>query len=412
MRIVPGHSRESGPARALIASRIYAPEPGAAPLRLAALHRALDRVGLVTDVLTSTPGHHAPASTAGLDPFPGRMRRWPVIRNTDGYLRGYLGYLSFDIPLFFRLLASRRPAVLVVEPPPTTGLVGLIGARLRRVPFVYYAPDIWSVASQSAGSPAWVTQALRAMETMVWRQADAILTVFPELAARITEAAPTAHVHVVGHGADLQTFTPEGPTQILDHPYLVYAGTASEVHGARIFMEALPQVLTQVPHARVVVIGHGEERPVMERLARKLPPGTVTFLPRLSPQETAAWIRGSRATLASVRPGPYGFALATKVYASVGCGVPVVYVGEGEGDDLVSGHDLGWVAPYQTAATATQMVTALTTEISQPRREQLRAWAQTSGSLDAAADRGAEVITHLLAPGATPGVRPSEGRHQ
>ena len=59
-------------------------------------------------------------------------------------MRGYVQYLSFDIPLFFRLLFARADLV-VSEPPPTTGLVVAISlAGCADDPFVYYAADVWT----------------------------------------------------------------------------------------------------------------------------------------------------------------------------------------------------------------------------------------------------------------------------
>ncbi|MDO5500237.1 MAG: hypothetical protein Q4F67_11230 [Propionibacteriaceae bacterium] len=37
---------------------------------------------------------------------------------------------------------------MIVEPPPTTGLVVRVACALRRTPYVYYAADLWSVAAE------------------------------------------------------------------------------------------------------------------------------------------------------------------------------------------------------------------------------------------------------------------------
>ncbi|NCD20571.1 MAG: glycosyltransferase WbuB, partial [Actinobacteria bacterium] len=110
-------SRDGESRHVLIASRIFAPEPAAASLRLRVLAEELAVAGYDVEVLTTT----APASPPPQDPAGVHVVRWPALRNADGYIRGYLGYLSFDIPLLFRLLLRRRPDVVVCEPPPTSG---------------------------------------------------------------------------------------------------------------------------------------------------------------------------------------------------------------------------------------------------------------------------------------------------
>src|SRR5690554_5596093 len=151
--------------RVVIASRIYAPEPAAASFRLAALADALASDGALVTVLTTTvPGANYPPATEV------RVRRWPVLRDRAGYVRGYLQYLSFDVPLLFRLLFLKRPDVVVVEPPPTTGFVVRIVCALRGLPYVYYAADVWSDAAANA-APRVVVAFVRKLELWVLRGA-------------------------------------------------------------------------------------------------------------------------------------------------------------------------------------------------------------------------------------------------
>src|SRR5699024_1596875 len=126
--------------KVVVTTRLYVPEVGAAAFRLKALVDGLVEQGAEVTVLTTK----LPAGSPVFKP-PYKLKRWPVLRDAGGYVRGYVQYLSFDIPAFFRLLAT--PAdVVVSEPPPTTGIVVAISSMLRRRPFVYYAADIWSEA--------------------------------------------------------------------------------------------------------------------------------------------------------------------------------------------------------------------------------------------------------------------------
>lgn len=83
--------------RITVVSRIFLPEPAAASFRLDALVRSLGVAGAKVTVLTTTPPPHLRGDGAST----GRVRRWPVLRDKTGYVRGYLQYLSFDVPAFF-----------------------------------------------------------------------------------------------------------------------------------------------------------------------------------------------------------------------------------------------------------------------------------------------------------------------
>ena len=143
--------------RVTLVSRIYRPEPAAASQFLGAVADALAEDGDDVTVLTARPPRRmaVPSSRE-------RVKTFPVLRDRDGYVRGYLPYLSFDVPLAFRLLFARRPDVVFVEPPPTTGAVVRAICALRRVPYVYDAADVWSDAANMATGSSLVITVLRA----------------------------------------------------------------------------------------------------------------------------------------------------------------------------------------------------------------------------------------------------------
>src|SRR5690606_8542834 len=137
-------------------------------------------------------------------------------------------------------------------------------------------------------------------------------------------------VHTVGNGVDTSQFAVEGAAHDLGSPFLLYAGTASEIQGASVFVEAFETVLERPPDAKLVFMGQGSGIGVHAEMAKSLPSGSVVFEPRRSAEQAAEWLRGAAASLASIVPGRgYDFALPTKVYAAVACGTPVIYAGTG-----------------------------------------------------------------------------------
>lgn len=378
--------------RVVIASRIYAPEPAAASYRLAALARGLHADGAQVTVLTST----SPEFVAGEGEAGVAVRRAPVLRDSTGAVRGYVPYLSFDIPLVLRLLMVRRPDVVVVEPPPTTGAAARLVCAIRRIPYIYYAADVLSDAAAAAGSPALIVRAVRALERWVLRGAAVVLSVSDGVSLRLSELGVSATVETVGNGVDTTQFAPTGPVHELGAPYLLYAGTASEVHGAGVFLDAFARVLERHPSARLVFMGQGSEREALEQDARRLPAGSVVFEPRRSAREVSEWLRGASASLASVLPGHgYDFAFPTKMYASVACGTPVIYAGGGPGQEFARLPAVGAAADYDVAQVAGAMSEALDRPIDRAARGALADWARATVSLEAVAHRASLVVTRV-----------------
>lgn len=385
----------------VLASRIFAPEAAAASFRLAALTGALSGRAQRVTVLTVRPTAEAAAAAAAATvPANVTITRWPVLRDAAGVVRGYVQYLSFDAPLALRLLLVARPTVVVSEPPPTTGVVVRVVSALRRVPYVYYAADIWSDAAASTGAPAPLVRVVAAMERWALRGARAVIAVSDGVAARLGElGVDPAAVTVVRNGIDTSVFTPDGPVPVdaPDVPYLVYAGTASEWQGAEIFVEALARVRESVPDARVVFLGQGSAWATIAAQASALPDGAVELRGAVPPEVAAQWLRGAHGALVSLRPGlGYDFAFPTKVFAAVACGTPVVYAGPGPARAVIGDNALGTVTDFDVESVAAAMVAALTARPSAAARARLAAWVQDNASAARAGAQAAAVVAGTL----------------
>lgn len=376
------------PKKVVIASRLFTPEVGAAAFRLQALADGLVSEGAEVAVLTSTP-----PSGAGEVPDSVPVRRWPVLRDAGGNVRGYVQYLSFDVPLFFRLLCTRGD-VVVSEPPPTTGLVVAVSSMLRRRPFVYYAADIWSEALSAMDVGGSVQKVLRAVEGWVLRRAKAVLAVSDAVAAQVaTFGVPGERIHVVGNGINTKEFRPDVPVSGNDvDPYFVYTGTMSEWQGAGIFIDALSRLPEGVD---IRFFGQGSDEPALRELAERLAPGRVHFGGVVPAKEAARWIRGAAAALVSIKPGQgYDFAKPTKIYAAAACGTPVLFAGVGEGAKLVTEGALGTASEFTPDAVAVAMTRILQDGSlgGSQSREQRVAWVEANASLAAAGKLAAAVV--------------------
>lgn len=375
----------------VIATRIFAPEPGAASLRLSALADGLARRGhAVTVITTRAPLHGRPETLPAVE-----IRRWPVLRDAAGTVRGYLPYLSFDVPLVLRLLAVRRPDVVMAEPPPTTGLAALLAAALLRIPYVYYAGDVLADAAAAASAPSAIVAILRRLERLVWRSARLVLSVSSGVANRMAELGVSNNVVTVGAGVEVRRFGVAGARHSIGRPYFLYAGTASEVHGATIFVEAFRHVLASRPDAALVFAGNGSDWVELQSLASSLPEGAVLLVPRMSTEAIASWFRGAVAALASVRPGAgYDFAFPTKLYAATASGTPVIFAGIGPGADFVSAAtvDVGSAVAFEAEAIAAAMLARLEAPARADERAEIARWAAEAVSVAASVTSAVEAL--------------------
>lgn len=375
--------------RVTIASRLFPPEPGAAAYRLGSLARALADRGAAVDVLTTRP----PRGIRPTVQSEMRVRRWPVLRDRGGNVRGYLQYASFDGPLLLRLLLAARPDVIVVEPPPTTAVAVRLVARARRTPYVYYAGDVSSVAAAGMGVSRWVVRVLRLTEGWTMRGARAVLAVSEGVAEAVEGlGVDPRRVVVVGTGVDTLTFIPAAAVEDTE-PALVYAGTMSELQGADVFVRAFARVAADHPRARLHMLGQGSQRDALQDLAERLAPGRVAFEGLVAAERVREAMSAAWAGLASLPPGHgYQFSFPTKMFVATACGTPVLYAGGGPGRAIVQEHHLGWVSDWDVDAVADAMRTALRHPPDAASRARLCRWTAQNASQTSVARKAADCV--------------------
>lgn len=382
--------------RIALTSRIFEPEPSAASFRLGVLAATLAEAGHELTVLTVRPSAEFAQLTAdGKRPY--RVKRWPVLRDRTGYVRGYLQYMSFDLPLFLRVLFGRRVDVIVVEPPPTTGFFVRLSASIRRIPYVYYAADIWSDAAELTGAPALVTRFVALIERWVFNGASRVLATSVEVEQRLVEIGVRSPVVTVGNGVDVSAFPFEEVPPVEDDPLFVYGGTAAEWHGAEVFVRAMAIVQSRHKSAKLCFIGGGSQRNRLATLARKLKLTGTEFLDPLPPEEFGEILASATASLASVRPGTaYEFAFPTKLYGSAAAGVPLIFAGAGPAIEFVrtevAGSPLGQVCNFSADEVAEAMIRAIEHPPSPEHRQRVSRWGHHNVDLSKVAQK----ITHEI----------------
>lgn len=376
--------------RVTIVSRIYRPEPAAASFFLGGVADALLEAGHEVDVLTARPLPGQGEGSRGE-----RISTFPVLRDRSGYVRGYLQYLSFDLPLAFRLLFARRPAAVLVEPPPTTGAVVRVVCAIRRIPYVYDAADVWSDAAGQATSSGLVVRVLRALERFAMRGAASMVTISQGVVDRARSLGVRTPMVVTGFGADTSVFH---YSEAEIEPVFIYAGTFTGLHGAGILVDAFARFSETHPGYRLRFVGNSTEQEPMRMRAEALGIGdSVEFADPVPAEQLRPQLASAIASLATLRPGGgYEYAFTSKAYSSLATGCPVIFAGPGPTGPFMERSALeapvGTAVDYDAEAIAAAMGDAADRPLGAELRRDLAEWAARRHSMRAVTRRVAETV--------------------
>jgi colanic acid biosynthesis glycosyl transferase WcaI len=346
--------------RLLILSQYYAPEIGAAQARLTALASALIRRGHDVEVVTAMPNHLFGRTLPGYrhrlymrEVIDGvRVHRTWIYVATGTGTRRIASYLSFAGSSLIGLLRARRPDAIFVESPPLfLAVPGWIAAKVRRCPLIFNVADLWPDAVRELGvmSAGPLLRVAERLEAWTYRRATMINVVTQGIAHRLREnkRVPASKLRFLPNGVDVETFAPRARSgelaarlELDERPVFLYVGT----HGIAHALDHLIAAAAQVPEALVLLVGAGTTKSTLVELARDLE--NVRFIDPVPLEEMSEYFSLAYASIVPlVRCEVNRGARPSKLFASLACGVPVIYSGEGEGAAIVTDAHAGLVVP-------------------------------------------------------------------
>ncbi len=188
---------------------------------------------------------------------------------------------------------------------------------------------------------------------------------------------PENRLHVMRNGVDLLRFRPV-PQDVAraeigfnGSPLLISVGYLTERKGHHIAIEALAKILPEHPHARLMILGDGEERVRLQSLCRRLDlDGKVTFVGVVPNVELYRWYSAADVmVLASSREG-----WANVLLEAMACGTPVVATRIWGTPEVVSGKVAGRLVDQRDGISFAETISALLKTY--PNRARVREYAE------------------------------------
>ena len=191
-----------------------------------------------------------------------------------------------------------QPDIIQAHSPALNGIAALRAGRRHDLPVVYECRAFWEDAAVNHGSCREGDtryRITRAMETHVFRRADAITTICQGLKSEIqSRGIPEERLTVIPNAVDLAAFPLHGVRDEdlgkklgLDGKIVLgFIGSFYAYEGLQLLLEALPKVLEAVPEIRLLLVGGGREEAMLHSMAEHLSiSDSVIFTGRVSHQQ-------------------------------------------------------------------------------------------------------------------------------
>lgn len=395
------------PPRITLLTHSYWPEQSPPQRRWTAMVKEFSRSGWQVDVVT--PVAHYPFGRRALPrrmagrpfrlqrgQFTEKILRVPYLRHGNSRVARLVDQCFSALLSVPAGMLLRQPDVVIVTAPGLPSLAAGYGlARLRGVPLIVEMRDAWPDLARDArivqGSVKSVVE--RVVE-FVQQRADLVVTVTEGFADTL-RARGLRNVATVSNGLHLDAIP------VLDAPDLerpvfeaLYLGNHGESQRLDVAIRASALVGDSM---RLHMVGHGTQRPALERLARQLR-APVTFHPPLHGEAMMKRYASADTCLVSLRDDWKSFetTVPSKTYEVLALGRHVTAMVRGEAARIVTDAAAGDIVASDPEALA-----ALWRELAGDRGRLVRngdsrQWVKTHAEYGQLAGRYMELISGLL----------------
>ena len=292
-----------------------------------------------------------------------RLWTWQPVAGDPGFASRMAYYLLFPLHAALWLLFTRErfDAIVTSAPPLFTGIPGYVLKRTSRVMWILDIRDLWIDASISLGflrEGSVYERMSRRFEQACLSRADLVGVTTEELGRRISSryrvAAP---MELMPNGVNTDLFR---PTNGGKKRQIIYAGNVG--HAQDLDKVALAvKSMNGTYDLKFLIVGDGDTREHLERLVKaESLTDSIMFMGTLPREEIPRLLSESLVGVAPLkRFDTLEYAVPTKAYEYMACGIPFVGCGGGEIAHLAEKSGAGVIAdntPEAIAATLSALL--------------------------------------------------------
>ncbi|MFA0964672.1 glycosyltransferase family 4 protein [Roseivirga sp. BDSF3-8] len=345
--------------KVVILTQYFPPEIGAPQNRLVEMAKGLVERGCDVRVLTAMPNYPTgrifdgykgrfsttePLGTDSLSRDIQVYRYWLYPSNSPNKIPRILSMLSFSATSFFGLgkLKKWKPDYVISESPPLTlALTGLYLAKWSGASHIMNVSDLWPLSAKELGaiSDGFVYRQFERLEHFLYRKSFAVTGQSQQILQHIAERQAT-RTHLFRNGVDYTRFSTLENKPVSEPRKIVYAGLIGVAQGLKRYVKELKFADRNL---ELHIYGDGAEKDEVENYIKANPDCGIIMHGRVSRDRIPALLSAHDGIFAPLTRPIFG-AVPSKIYEGMAAGVPILFAGGGEGQELIDRFEAGFSA--------------------------------------------------------------------
>ncbi len=274
------------------------------------------------------------------------------IDNRQPFIKRIFSFLIYSFFSCWYALTYATDVVIASSGPITVGIPGLLCRWVRGKKFVFECRDLWPEGAIELGiikNPLLIKFA-RWFEKFCYKSADLIVGLSIGMEREIRAKSPHSNVITVTNAANISLFSKFSPlpatSKLKPKTYAIYTGNIGEVNNSLWLLEAAKVLQKKGSKHKIVIIGEGQQREIIDEAIEKLGLKTLERWPLMPKNQLVALVQNALVSLVPLKGTPIlDTSSPNKFFESLSAGVPVIQNTQGWIKDFLKMHQVGFTLP-------------------------------------------------------------------
>jgi glycosyltransferase involved in cell wall biosynthesis len=272
-------------------------------------------------------------------------RLWIYPSNSKNIAKRLLSIQSFSTVLFLGLLFGKLPKKVIVQSPPLLlSFIAVLALKIRSRKIILNVSDLWPMAAlelKVMRHGSFSHKFALFLERFIYKNADVVLGQSEEILAHVREIVPGKSAHLYRNFPDhtdaFQFRESEGKIK------LFYAGLLGVAQGV---LESCQKMDLAGLDIEFHIFGDGAEKSDIQNYIANHPEKNIVFHGMVDRKVLHKKLEEFDIAYVPLATRIYG-SVPSKIFEYGALGMPILYFGGGEGEDIVRENSLGWVASVE-----------------------------------------------------------------